>query len=79
MTMSPEEIRLKCVELAIPAQMNNWDPAWVVQRAEALLAFVLAGGENRAAAPAHPAASARVASPDKPPAAPAKRRVAERA
>lgn len=53
--MTNNEIRLECLKLVWPTNGSSADPTHYLPKAEALLAWVLSGGETGAAAPATPA------------------------
>lgn len=62
--MTPVELKLKCIELAMPKTINDPDPAHVIRRAQAFYEFVMT---DTAQAPAPSRPILTVADTGKPP------------
>lgn len=56
--MSPDEIRLECLKLAVPRDIANPDTKLVLERATAYASFVTGAGQLAKPAPQMPAQSA---------------------
>jgi hypothetical protein len=56
--MSPDEIRLECLKLAVPRDIANPDTTLVLERATAYAAYVNGAGQLAKPAPQMPAQNA---------------------
>lgn len=53
--MTPQQLRLECLKLVKPTDINNFDAAWLVGKAKELEAYVTGDGHAQEAPSKEPA------------------------